>query len=119
VGDAAKARGKLDPVVFQGEIAGGARADVQHDLTILDETGRNAGAAIDRNHQLRGVTRVRAPFIQRADQVRLVEISATRPTSYLRRAFSVGVSALMKAGRLNRRSRYFNTGAASFGSSMP
>ena len=46
VGNAAKACGKLDPVVIQGEISRRPGADIQHDLAVLDETRRDMGTAV-------------------------------------------------------------------------
>ncbi|MPN55178.1 hypothetical protein SDC9_202857 [bioreactor metagenome] len=69
--DTTEARGKLDPVVVHRQIPGCAGTDVQHDLAVLDETGWHARTRIDRHQQLRGIARVRTPFVQCADQVRL------------------------------------------------
>lgn len=58
----------------------------------------------------------------RASMVRLHSMGGQRGGGlrhYFRMTFSEGVSASMKAGRENRRSAYFISGAAVFGSEMP
>ena len=69
--DAAEARLELDRFVAELETTGRQRRDVQHDLAIFHEVARHAHRLVGQHGDVRGVPRIRAPLVDRADQVRL------------------------------------------------
>ena len=93
-------------------------ADIQNDLAIPDKGLWNTGLLVDADSQIGRMTAIDAPFVKGAQKVGLLRQGVhvqTLSNAHLRMAFSIGVSASMKAGRVNRRSAYFNNGVACLG----
>jgi len=142
-----EARGEPDPLVVDRQPPRRAATDVEDDLAVLDVRDRNPRLRVDLHREIRRQTVVGAPFADRADQVGLggllghgASIQIGRPAvnpvgtgsirraratasggsrGYLRIPRSADVNASMNAGRENRRSAYFISGAAGFGNWMP
>lgn len=63
-------------LVADHETLGGVGADVEDDLTILDEIAGHHRVSIDGHRDVGRQTLIGTPFIDGTDQIRLVEISS-------------------------------------------
>jgi len=95
VSDTAEATIATDILVAELQVLHGIPTDIQNDLPVLYVASRYLRVFVHLHCQIRGISGIRAPFIDGADQVglggRLVYHG-----DYLRMAFSAGVSASMK-----------------------
>ena len=93
--DTAEATIATDILVAELQVLHGIPTDIQNDLPVLYVASRYLRVFVHLHCQIRGISGIRAPFIDGADQVglggRLVYHG-----DYLRMAFSAGVSASMK-----------------------